>query len=304
MDTLNQNKRTPDYIDLMDLFSFVYSKKRLVIIITTIFSTIAVIYSLTFPDIYTSKSLLAPSHQKDSLVSKMGNISSIGNFAGFGLSNTEVSKSEEAIERIKSYQFFNEFFLPNIKLENLVAIKKWNNSINSIEYDKNLFNGITNTWNQSNNNLPSSQDAYKVYRKILSINSESRNSFINISIEHQSPVIAKKWLDIIIIQINESLRSADQNQAQKSINYLNEVQKSINIESMKDALAVLLEDQMQTLMLASSNENYVFKIIDAPIAPEKKSSPNRSMISIIGAILGIMLTFLILFIDFLRHYNK
>ena len=160
------------------------------------------------------------------------------------------------------------------------------------------------TWNQSNNNVPSSQDAYKVYRKILSINVDSRSSFINISIEHQSPVIAKKWLDIIIIQINESLRSADLNQAQKSINYLNEVQKSINIESIKDTLLILLEDQMRTLMLASSNEDYVFKIIDAPIVPEKKSSPNRIKITMIVTILGIMLSFIILFIDFLRQNNK
>ena len=49
-------------------------------------------------------------------------------------------------------------------------------------------------------------------------------------------------------------------------------------------------------MLAASNEDYVFKIIDPPIASEERSKPNRALICIIGVLIGFLLAVLTIFI--------
>ena len=96
------------------------------------------------------------------------------------------------------------------------------------------------------------------------------------------------------------MRTNDANQAKKSIQYLNKTASSTNVQSIKDAISSLLESQMQTLMLTSSNEMYVFKIIDAPIIPEKKFKPSRAIICILGTLISV---FIGLFIAFVQHYR-
>ena len=47
-------------------------------------------------------------------------------------------------------------------------------------------------------------------------------------------------------------------------------------------------------MLASANEDYVFKIIDSPLIPEEKSKPSRALICIFGTILGAFINLIII----------
>ena len=161
-------------------------------------------------------------------------------------------------------------------------------------------------WLLDKNNLsqkPSDQEAFEIYKMILSID-DAGAGFYSISIEHQSPNIAKKWLDMIILNINESMRDIDKEASLNSINFLNELLTSNNMKSSKEVIANLLENQIQTLMLASSDKAYVFKIIDSPVSPEKKSGPSRALICILGGFFGVMLSLLVSFIMYLGDPNK
>ena len=100
------------------------------------------------------------------------------------------------------------------------------------------------------------------------------------------------------------MRAADEDQAKKSIVFLNKIIESTDIKTTKEIISTLLEKQMQTLMLTSAEKNYVFEIIDSPIVPEKKSRPSRARISILGTILGLLLSILIVFIQFFRLNYK
>ena len=91
------------------------------------------------------------------------------------------------------------------------------------------------------------------------------------------------------------MRKVDADQAQRSILYLNEVIETTNVQSIKEVVAKLLEDQMQTLMLTSSNKFYIFKVVEFPIAQEIKSKPNRAMICILERLLGPCLLYFLSF---------
>ena len=96
------------------------------------------------------------------------------------------------------------------------------------------------------------------------------------------------------------MRKNDVKFAEDSISYLNSAAQSTDLQSTKEAITQLLKNQIQTLMLASSNDSYVFKIIDSPIISEEKTKPSRALISILGTFLGGFFAVLIILIQHFR----
>ncbi len=288
----NNTRSDPVDLNLKEFFAILWDRKSLIASISLIFAVFSIIYSLFLPNIYQSESLLAPATSNDNLSSQLSSYSSLAGLAGINIPAGEVSKSTEAIQRIRSFEFFSNFFIPNIKLENLMAVDKWIPEENIIKYDNKKFDSISNKWIRKVDyplkTIPSNQEAFKMYRKILQVSEDKNTSFVTISIKHESPNVAKIWVDIIIQNINESMRDEDKKIAQNSINYLNNSAKSANYQSLKEAISSLLESQLQTLMLTSSNDDYIFKIIDSPVVPELKSEPSRAVICILGTFLGII----------------
>ena len=61
---------------------------------------------------------------------------------------------------------------------------------------------------------------------------------------------------------------------------------------MDEVFSRLIEDQTQTIMLASVSDNFLFNIIQRPDAPLLKSEPHRALICVLGALLGGMVSVL------------
>lgn len=296
MPQLNEiNDKTED-INFFSFLLLLWNKKLFIILITSLFIILSIIYALSLPNIYKSSALLASSEDKNSISSKVSTFSSLASFSGIDLSQNN-SKVQEAIERIRSYSFFSEYFLPNIKLENLMAVKSWDSNEDIIKYQNSLYDAKTNSWirdaSDPKKRKPSSQEAYRQYKRILSIKEDKKSGFVEISIVHQSPIIARNWVNLINKSINETMRQIDIKSAENSINFLTKSQDNANLQSAKEMIADLLESQIQILMLAYSNDSYIFKVIDSPIVSEVKSAPNRLIIVILGTVFGMILSLII-----------
>ena len=289
------NNNLPDHDDEIDfkvLFLALWSRKLLITSITSIAATISVLYALSLPNLYISSALLAPSESKDSsMSSNLGGLSSMAGLAGINLSSSG-TQSDEAIARIKSYDFFVEQFLPNINFEDLVKAKNSNKSSNKVIYDTSDSISIQKV---------SNQEAFEVYESILSLSVDNKTSFTIITIEHVSPYIAQQWLKTIIKSINDHMRELDKDLAKNSIEFLKTSYQETNLTEIKKVISKLIQNQIQTLTLAEVNKDYIFEQIVSPIAPEKKSSPSRSMICILGTFAGFMISILFcLTMHFLR----
>ena len=300
----NNNIYANDEIDFNKIFKIIWQKNYFISSVTIIFAVITVIFSLSLPNFYTSSALLVPSNNNDSFASGgMSGLSSIAGLAGVNLSSGDSkNKTIEAVERIQSYEFFSKHFLPYIKLENLTAVQKWDPKKNKIFYN-NSFDDSSGKWS-SNKVIPTTQEAYKIYRSILFLKSDKKTSFLSITLTHQSPFVAKDWLELIIKNINSTMREEEKIFLENSIGFLGEISKKNNIQSIKVAITNLMESQIQSLMLASSNEDYVYKTIDSPIVSEEKSSPTRSIICIIGTFLGFIIATLYVLISHYLKINK
>ena len=283
-----------DEIDLSELFHVLWDKIFYIGAITSVFSLISIIYALMLPNIYQSKATLMAVEQGSGMSGMVGRMSGMASLAGISLDSKSSSKDQEAIARIKSFEFFSNNFLPKIKLENLMAIKKWNQASNTITYHASDFNSDSGQWLRKakppRSNIPTSQEAYEEFMEIMSVNKDKKTLLVTLSVEHKSPFIAQQWVEIMINQIDQVMRDQDRQTATKSIEYLNSLAPTVNYEEIKKALSALQQEQMKRLMMVEANDNYIFKVLDSPIVPEVKSRPKRSLIVIWGTILGMVLS--------------
>ena len=269
-------------IDILEMISILWDKKFLIGSITSIAAVMSVLYALYLPNIYVSSALLAPADQQQSNSGMLGQLSGVASLAGISIGGESADKSLEAIERIRSFDFFSKYFLPEISLEDLVIVDRWDPSTDTLSYE-NGFDATKKEWEEGS---PTEQEAYEVYSDIVNLSQDKKTFFIYLSVKHKSPNIARDWNKIIINKINDSMRIEDKIRANKSINFLNKESEKVNYQEIRQAISSLQESQMKSLMLIEANEEYIFKVIDSPIAPEKKSEPKRSLIAIIGTILG------------------
>ena len=282
------NENTYSEIDLKNIFKNLFESKFTIFTISSLFAIFSIIYSLYLPNIYQSQALLAPVQERQSSMSSFGQAANLASLAGISLGSSSAGdKSVEAIERIKSFDFFSKFFLPSIKLEDLMAVDSWNNSNNQLLYEEDSFDSDKNVWLTG---IPSEQQAYGKYREKMSISQDKKTSFVTISIKHKSPNIAKRWTENIIEEINRSMREEEKNKVTNSIEFLNNQISSVNYNEIKQSISSLLEEQMKSLMLIEADENYIFKVISSPISPEKKSEPRRSIIVMLSTFFGFILS--------------
>jgi len=104
--------------------------------------------------------------------------------------------------------------------------------------------------------------------------------------DHFSPHVAKKILEIIIEEINETTRKEDIATAQQIISYLEEENLNTRNIDLKLGINSLIQSQIKKIAIANSSPQYVLKVISPPFAPESRFSPSRLLIVLIGFFLG------------------
>jgi len=131
------------------------------------------------------------------------------------------------------------------------------------------------------------------------LNEDKISGFITLSIKHQSPFVARQWVELVVNEINGFYRQKDKLESERAVSYLNQKISVTSLSEVKYVLAQLLQEETKKLTLIEANQFYVFDYIDPPVVMEKKSEPRRSIIVIISSIFG---GFLSIFIVLIRHY--
>ena len=213
--------------------------------------------------------------------------------AGINLdSGGGADKSILAIETVKSRAFLKHLITFENILPSIMAAKSYDFQSKKIQYDPEIYNENKGEWvrepQKNKQSKPSYLEAYETYLGQVSIDKDQLTNLVSISVAHISPVFAKEFLELIVNEANELLRNKDLRESSDAITFLaTEVPKS-SLITMKDSINTLHIAQLEKQMLSKINTEYVLKVIEPPFVPENKSSPQRSIICILGTFLGGM----------------
>jgi uncharacterized protein involved in exopolysaccharide biosynthesis len=296
-----------DGIDLRELFGVLWDGKWWIAGITVVASIIAVIFAVSLPNKYQSEALLAPASSSGGglggLAQQYGGLASLAGISLPGGGGDD--KTALGLAVMKSRRFIAEFIEHHDLLLPLMASSGWDQSTGDLIIDDEIYESATKKWirdvHPPKRAVPSPQEAYQEFEKLLSVSEDTKSGFISLSIKHYSPVVAQQWVVWLIEDINNTLREQDVTEAERSIAYLKQQVEATLLTDLQSMFFELIQSQTETIMLAKVRQEYAFKTIDPAVVPEEKSEPKRALICVLGTLLGGMLAVLWVLV---RHYAK
>jgi hypothetical protein len=309
MQEAHSNKHPNDFDDeigLRELFYVLSEGKWIIVSLTAFVSIVGVIYSLLLPNIYESKAILVPVNSSSGISGALGGYSSLAGFAGINLpSDGNDSNSVQAIQKISSLSFFENNILKNIYLPDLMAVKTWDFESNALKYDESIFEKTSNSWVRKYSHPKKQIPSVEVFiTDHLSVSEAKDSGFITLSIKHKSPFVAKQWVELVVNEVNSFYRQKDKSTSEKAVIYLNQQIVMTTLSEIKQVIAELLQEETQKLTLIEANKYYVFDYIDPPVVMEKHSQPNRALICILFALLGGILSIVLVLFKHYRYKEK
>ncbi|MEQ8314092.1 MAG: Wzz/FepE/Etk N-terminal domain-containing protein [Gammaproteobacteria bacterium] len=275
-----------DEIDFKGLFTYLWKSKFIVAATSLIFALVGVFYSLSLDNIYRSEALLAPAESNQPNSPLLSQFGAAAGLIGFNLPDASGDVVATAIATLQSREFIRRF-IDSHSLKPALLAGYYDGESGSLQIDSSIYDAEADTWVGE---MPTDQDAFRVFHRILSISENRTNGLITVAIEWIDPTQARDWVAWLIEDINALIKQQDLSEANEALEYLRKQLESTQLVEMQRAFYQLIESQTRIVMLADVREDYVFKIIDPPVAPQERLSPNRTLISLVAFSLGAILS--------------
>ena len=314
-------------IDLIEILKKIYSKKRFISTIVTIFTLIGIISALLSTDMYSSSTIFIPQNQESSTSSLSGVASLVGinlassNYGGEIPSTMypQVAESpkfkrlllSEIIDK-KTNKTLKEFIVENYKIKDQDKKSSSNLFVSKLE-----------------------EKCFEMIDEIISIDVNQKEGFVTITstsnIADYSAVISNKSKEILQeIIISNKIESAKQNlifsekqlsekklifdEIQAKLAYfsdsnLNSVNSFVINEKNKleaefeiiNAVVTELSKQVEQAKLQVKKDTPVFSTIKKAFIPNERTAPKRFQIVLIFIFLGFTISLIYIFLsDYLK----
>lgn len=229
----------------------------------------AAVYAFA-PRVYEARALLAPAKEvapSGAFGALAGRIGGLASLAGVELPDQQ-AEVEVALARLSSQGFLQAFLVENDVLPVL--------------YPERI-------GREASDDPPTLQEGYLKFREdVLTIGRDRQAGLVNLQIRWIDPETAAAWCTKLVNRINQEMRRTAEEQAQKSIEFLNrELEKTAVLET-RQVIYQLLESQVNQLMMANVREDFVFRVVDPPHKsdPDKFVAPSLIVVASASPLLG------------------
>jgi uncharacterized protein involved in exopolysaccharide biosynthesis len=260
---------------LREYLRVLVEQKKLIGIITAVSTLLALLAAFLITPIYRAEVLLAPVTQEktSSLSALAGQFGDLAALAGVNLGDDNKSKTAESIAALKS-RALSVAFINQESLKSVLFPRKWD-----AEKKK---------WKDPDD-VPTDWEAFEVFdRNIRTVQVDRRTGLVTFAIEWKDPTLATKWANGLVRAVNSSLRNRAISDAEKNIGFLEKQLASTSSVEIQQAIYRLIETQAKKKMIANTQEEYAFSVIDPAVIPEKRARPKRKLIVVMGITIGLL----------------
>lgn len=275
-------EREADEITLRDLWRALAKHRRLILAVTMGAAIVAGGASLLMQDIYRGEVLLAPAQSDDGkagIANALGGMSGLASLAGISLSPG--SNVDEGLAVLKSRDFLWKF-VQDKRLMPILFESEWD------EQQK--------KWKENDpKKQPGQMDVYRLFNEggVLKIETDKKTRLVTVSVEWKDPALAADWANALVEQLNQYLAQQAVARIKINLKYLNEELTRTGIEELRKTLFDLIANEQKQAMLANSQKDYAFKVLDPAVQPDKKIRPRRLLIACLSGFAGGILTILL-----------
>ena len=299
-----------DEIDLLELAKTIWKSKKLIIWMVVIFTVATAVVSLFMTNIYTAQAILKPVDSTSLTGGKLSALASqFGGLAGLaGIAMPGATSSTEIVNLLKS----NVLRKNIIERYNLLPVlfpddwdeekKTWKKPswFNPLPLIAEIMPGKPNA-GKKDPGVPDTWDGIREFDKKVMIDYKLKDDIITISADFPDPDMAAKIVNYFIITLNDYMSSEAKRTAFINREYLEKQLRETNDNIIQQKIYNLIADKIETMMMAEVKEGFAFKVLDPPMAPDKKSKPKRAQMVVAAFILSL---FLAVFVVLSRDYIK
>ena len=185
----------------------------------------------------------------------VGQLSGLASLAGIGIGNDD--DRSEAIATLRS-RALGSAFIEKYKLLPLIFQDKWD--------------AASGRWRGNDSeDVPTLNDGYRRFdREIRSVTEDRRTGIVTLTITWRDPIQAADWANELAARVNREMRDRAIGEARRSLDYLNrELDKTRIVAALRNPIYRLIENRINTVMLANVRDEYAFRIIDRATPPER-----------------------------------
>jgi uncharacterized protein involved in exopolysaccharide biosynthesis len=300
-----------DEIDLLEYWRIIWKRKIMISILTFIIVITAAVGSLFMTDIYEARAVITPvsstqgsASSLSSLASQFGGIASLAGISCWFL-------VYEIINYLNS-KALREKVIVKYDLLPLLLSDKWDkekkawrgpgliekalnvlrSSIKAIKPEK------TQKGEGVDDSVPTVWDGLRMLQEeVLVITSDDKNNAITISVNIDDPQNAAKIASYFVTSLTDHMSGESKRVAEANKKHLEEQLAKAADPIIRQKIYTLLSQQVETSLMSEVKENFAFKVIDPPKAPDKKIKPRRGLIValsfVMSIFIGVMLAFIL-----------
>lgn len=205
----------------------------------------------------------------------LAQLGGLASLAGVSLGSS-ASTTEEALAVLRSREFTEAFIREHDLMQTLLA-DQWD--------------ADAGHWKGSEEDWPTLNDAFKAFHEqVRTVNRDARTGLITLQILWKDPDVAASWANDLVATLNAEMRARAIASTKASVGYLaREIEKTSAVET-RQAIARLMEAELNRQMLANVTEEYVFRVVDRALPPDLDDEvrPRKIVLATLGPLLGLM----------------
>ncbi len=270
---MHKREECGDEIYLLDYIHILSRKKKLILAIVAVSVVATGIISFLSPRIYEARAVIMPSAQPQ----EQSSLNAVA--TQLGILSAQTSNASEIISLLQSTILMERV----IKTYDLLPVFFGKDAAGQ-KPEKKIWDGIR-----------------YLRKRIYKVRDNKRDGVIEISVQFKDPEVSAKIVTYILAELTDYMSSEAKRVAETNRKYLESLIDKNADPLIKQKIYSLIARQIEISMMAEVKENFAFKILDPPKAPDRKIKPATAVNIILSFILSLCAAiFIALFMEYIR----